>query len=68
MLSIEIQADRYLAVLLLQVVFMVYMVAYFIIALRVTYREGWWKSTLKFLVLLLVFLPVLGLAIDIASH
>ena len=68
MLSIETAADRYLAVILLQVVLLLYVVAYFVIALRVTYRESWLKSTLKFIALFFIFLPILGVAIDLASH
>lgn len=68
MLSIETAADRYLAAVLIQVVLLIYIVIYFVIALRVTYGGSWLKSTLKFLALFFIFLPVLGLAIDLASR
>lgn len=68
LLSIEDMADRYLAVVLIQVVFLVYMMGYFVIALRVFYAETWPKSILKFFALLLIYLPVLGISIELASH
>ena len=68
MLSIESAADRYLALILLQVVLLLGMVVYTIIALHTTYREGWSKSILKFLALFFVFMPILTGAIELASH
>jgi hypothetical protein len=68
MLSMEVAADQYLAVMLAQVLLLIYMMAYFVIALRVTYEENWLKSSLKFLALLLIFLTILAIAIDIANH
>jgi len=67
-LSIEIQADRYIAVLLIQVVLLVYMLAYLLIALRVTYQDSWFKSSLKCLGLLVLFLPIMAGAIELASQ
>jgi hypothetical protein len=68
LLSIETLADRYILIMLIQVILLVYMVAYFVIALRTVYRESWLKSILKFFALLLIFLPVLGMTIELASH
>ncbi len=68
MLSIETAADRYIAVMVVQIVLLFYMMAYFLIALRVTYRESWLKSSLKFLALISIFLPIIGGAIELASH
>jgi len=68
MLSIESAADRYLALLLLQLVLLLGMVVYTIIALHTTYREGWSKSVLKSLALLFLFIPILTGAIELASH
>jgi hypothetical protein len=67
-MSIESVADRYVAVMLLQLVLLVYVIVYFVIALRTTYQQSWLKSVLKFLALLLIFLPILGGAIELASH
>ena len=53
MLSIETAADRYIAVMVVQVVLLFYMMAYFLIALRVNYQESWLKSSLKSLGLIL---------------
>ena len=68
MLSMEVAADQYLAVMLAQILLLIYMMAYFVIALRVTYQESWLKSSLKFLALLLIFLTILAVAIDVANH
>jgi len=68
MLSIETLADRYLAAVLMQIVLLLYMTIYCVVALRVNYGESWLKSILKLLGLLLGFLPVLGVAIEAASH
>jgi hypothetical protein len=68
LLSIETLADRYILIMLIQVILLVYMVAYFVIALRTVYRESWLKSILIFFALLLIFLPVLGMTIEMASH
>jgi hypothetical protein len=67
-MSMESAADRYTPVMILQVVLLVYVIAYFIVALRTTYQEGWLKSVFKFLALLLIFLPVLGCVIELVSH
>jgi len=68
MLSIEIAADLYLAAMLIQVSLLLYMAAYFVIALRVCYRESWPKSILKGFGLLVIFLPLLAGSIEFASH
>ena len=67
-LSMEVQADRYLAVLLIQVVLLIYTLSYLLIALRVTYRDSWLKTSLKALALLVLFLPVIAGAIELASY
>jgi hypothetical protein len=68
LLSIETLADRYLLVMLVQVIFLIYMLAYFVIALHTFYRQSWLKSTLKVFALLLIFLPILAISIELASH
>lgn len=68
MMSMETAADQYLAVILLQTALLLYVVWYFILALRVTYREGWFKSTLKFFGLISIFLPILATTIELTSH
>jgi len=67
-LSIETAADQYLAAMALQFLLLLYVVVYFIVALRVTYRQSWIKSTLKFLGLVMIYLPILGGSIELASH
>jgi len=68
MLSLEVSADQYLVAILIQLVLLIYMMAYFVIALRVVYQQGWLKTSLKFLALLLLFLIIIGAAIEGASH
>ena len=53
---------------LLQVIFLIYMLAYFAIALHTFYRESWPKSILKFFALQLIVLPILAITIELASH
>lgn len=67
-LSIEVAADRYLGVLIIQVVFFLYLVIYYIIAFRVIYQQAWWKTTFKFLGLFFLFLPIVGGIIELVSH
>jgi len=54
--------------MLLQVIFLIYMLAYIDIALHTFYRESWPKSSLKFFALQLIFLPILAITIELASH
>ena len=68
MLPLEVAAERYLAVLLLQIAVLLYMVAYFVISLRLCYHESWLKSSLKASGLLVIFLSVLAGSIELASH
>ena len=67
-MSIENAADRYIAVILLQLLLLLYVIVYFVIALHTAYRESWLKSVLKFLALLVIFLPILSGAIELTSH
>ena len=68
MLSIETAADRHIPLMLLQIVLLAYMLIHAVVALRVNYGESWLKSILKLLGILVVFLPVLGVIIEAASH
>ena len=54
--------------MLLQVIFLIYMLAYCVIALHTFYRQSWPKSILKFFALQLIFLPILAITIELASH
>ena len=67
-LSMEVKADRYLAILLIQLALLIYMLSYLLIALRVTYRDSWLKTSLKSLALLVLFLPIIAGAIELASR
>ena len=68
LLSIETLADHYIAAMVLQIILFLYMLAYFVRALSVTYGESTGRSILKFLGLMLVFLPILGISIELVSH
>lgn len=68
LMALEGAADRYLAVLGVQFVLLIYVLWYLVTSLRVGYAESWWRSGLKALGVLLLFLPVLGVSIELASH
>ena len=68
LMAIEGPSDRYLAALVVQFVILLYVLWYLVTSLRVCYREGWGKSALKALAVLLLFLPVLGGSIELAGH
>jgi hypothetical protein len=68
MMAIETKADRYLAVMLIQVALLVYMAVYFVMSLRRCYGESWLKTSLKALALVIIFLTLLGVTIEMASH
>ena len=67
-LSLEVQADRYITALIIQLILLVYVLAYLLIALRVNYQDSWPRTSLKCLALLMLFLPIIGGAIELASH
>lgn len=68
LMATEGLADRYILVVLVQVVFTVYMLAYGVIAFHTNYRESWPKSILKYFAVVFLFLPALGFIIEMASH
>ena len=68
LMAIEGPSDRYLAALVAQFVVLIYVLWYLVASLRVSYQEGWGKSILKALGMLLLFLPVLGGSIELVSH
>lgn len=68
MLSMEAAADRYLVVMLMQFVLLIYMVTYFVVALRVVYQQSWVRSILKFLALTIIFLAIVGAALNAAAR
>jgi len=49
-------------------IYIVISLVYFVIALHTFYRESWPKSILKFFALQLIFLPILAITIELASH
>ena len=68
MMAIEELSNRYLLLLGVQLVILAYVLWYLAASLRTCYTEGWGKSVLKALGVLLLFLPVLGMSIELASH
>ena len=67
-LATETAADRYLAVVILQLVFLVYMLVYFAKSLRVVYQEKWSKTVLKSVALLVCFANLVVGVIKLASY
>jgi hypothetical protein len=68
LLSLETLADEYLLVALVQVVLLIYMVSYWLLAMRCVYGESWLRTAFKFLGLLVLFLPALAILIEMVSH
>ena len=68
MMALEAPSDQYAAALVLQFAVLAYVLWYLVASLRVCYAESGWKSGLKALGILLLFLPVLGGSIEFASH
>lgn len=68
LLSIETLADRYLLVMVLQVLVLLYMIGYVLLALQRVYAESWPKTVLKSFGLLFLFLPALAVLIEVTSH
>lgn len=68
LLAIETLADRYFFVMLLQVLVLLYMVGYVLLALRRVYAESWPATVFKSIGLLFLFLPALAVLIEVASH
>jgi hypothetical protein len=68
LLSLETLADQYLLVALVQIVLLLYMVGYWLLALRNVYEENWLRTVFKFFGLLLLFLPALAILIESVSH
>jgi hypothetical protein len=67
-MSIEAAADRYLTMIFVQSALLLGMVVYCVAALRTAYGESWLSSTVKFLGLLVLFLPVLAGVIELAGQ
>jgi hypothetical protein len=68
MLILEPLTELYSAAIVVQVAVFAAGSLYVITTLRVTYEEGWLPSGLKFVALLMLFLPVLAVAIEMVSH
>lgn len=68
LLSLETLADEYLPIALVQFVLLLYMVGYWLLALRNVYEENWLRTVFKFFGLLVLFLPALAILIEGVSH
>lgn len=68
MMAIEDLSNRYLLLLGVQFVILAYVLWYLVASLRTCYSEGWGKSALKALGVLLLFLPALGVSIEQVSQ
>jgi hypothetical protein len=68
MFAIESLADRYLAVMLLQILVLFWMLFYFFAALRSCFGGSWPRSIAKGFGMLVLFVPILATEIELASH
>jgi len=68
LLSVESATEYSLIALIFQAILGIYILSYFVIALRVAYQESWVKSTIKFLGLFLIFLPMVAGIIELSAH
>jgi hypothetical protein len=68
MLVLEGGADRHLFGAIIQSSVFLAMVIYAVVALKTAYCESWIKSILKFMGLFMLFLPIIGGAIELASR
>jgi hypothetical protein len=67
MLPLETRADRNVALLLLQVLSLVALVAYFVIALRRVYQPTWFAVSWKSVVVILAYMMIVSIAIENTS-
>lgn len=67
MLSLENLANQSVLWVSIQSIVFGYMVWYCLTALRVVYENNWWVSSLKLLGLVILFLPTLSGALNLAS-
>lgn len=67
LLPLEVLADRNLALLVLQVLGFVALIAYFVIALRRVYRPAWFALAWKSTAMLFAYLVIVSIAIENTS-
>jgi len=67
MLPLEELANRYVVLMILQIVLLVYFVAYFVIAVRRVYQSGWLAAALKSVVVLFAYVTVVSVVIENTS-
>jgi hypothetical protein len=67
MLPLETRADRNVALLLLQVLSLVALVAYFVIALRRVYQPTWFAVSWKSVVVIFAYMMIVSIAIENTS-
>ena len=68
MMALEPYADQNLAALVLQFVLMFWILFYFVASLRISFGGSWGISALKGFGLVMLFVPVLTMVIEFASH
>ena len=67
MLPLEDLANRYLILMIFQVLSLVYFVAYFLVAIRRVYQSSWFAVAWKTVVVLFVYMIVVSIAIENTS-
>lgn len=68
MLPLEELADRYVVLMILQVVLLVYFLAYFVMAVRRVYQSDWHAVALKSAIVLFGYMIVVSVAIENGSN
>lgn len=68
LLALEPLADQYLALMLAQLVLLLWMLIYFTFALRFCFGGSWAMTALKMFSLLLMFSAILGMSIEAVSQ
>jgi hypothetical protein len=68
MLPLEELANRHTVLMILQVLLLVYFIAYFVIALRRVYKSSWFVVAFKSTAVMLAYMVVVSVAIENTSN
>jgi hypothetical protein len=69
MISFPLEAyeDRHPILVLLQLPIVIYLIGYFLISLKNNYDKSWLETSIKFVLLLTIYVATLGIAFDVIS-
>ena len=65
---LEYIEERHIVFVILQVLFLIYLVVYLLMAMRLNYAQGWFQTTWKYLTTFMIYMALLGLVFDVAIH